>query len=125
MEQKDSTWTTNICGYSCKIEYIEGKKKVCADMLSHLPLRPSDSNDNNEFSGHDITYKTFEVSMINSSHINPKAFAQYDHQITDNQCTKEEFNLPGYELVTEQTKGKELLKKNSSITKWQGISSYQ
>ena len=35
----------------------------------------------NELSGPDITDKTFEVSMINSSNINPKAFAQYDHQI--------------------------------------------
>ena len=48
--------------------------------------------------------------MINSSNINPKAFAQYDHQIADNQFTKEELNLPGYDLATEQTKDKELLK---------------
>ena len=40
--------------------------------------------------------------MINSSNINPKAFAQYDHQITDNQCTKEELNPPVYDLVTEK-----------------------
>ena len=73
-------------------------------MLSHLSHRPSNSNDDNELSGPDITDKTFEVSMINSSNINPKAFAQYDHQITDNQCTKEELNLLGYDLVTEQTR---------------------
>ena len=72
---------------------------VCADMLSCLPHRPSDSNDDNEF----------EVSMIHSSNIHPKTFAQYDHEITDNQCTKEEFNLPGYDLVAEQAKDKELL----------------
>ena len=70
--KKIQHWTTNIYGYSCKIEYIEGKKNVCADMLSCLPHRPSDSNDDNELSGHDITDKTFEVSMINSSYINPK-----------------------------------------------------
>ena len=79
-------------------------------MLLYLPHKPSDSNDDNERSGPDITDNTFEVSMINSSNINPKAFAQYDHQITDIQCTKEEFNLPGYDLVIEQTKDKELLK---------------
>ena len=33
-----------------------------------------------------------------------------DDQITDNQCTKEELNLSGYDLVTEQTKDKVLLK---------------
>ena len=59
-------------GYNCKIEYIEGKRNVYADMLSCSPHRPSDSNDDNECSGCDITDKTFEVSMINSSNINPK-----------------------------------------------------
>ena len=89
---------------------MEHKKNVYADMLSHLPHRPSDSNDDNELSVPDITDKTFEVSMSNSSNINPKTFAQYYHQITDNQYTKEELNLPGYDLVTEQSQGKELLK---------------
>ena len=79
-------------------------------MLYHLPHRPSDSNDDSELSGPDITDKMFEVNMINSSNINPKVFSQYDHQIRDNQCTKEELYLPGYDLVTEQTKDKEILK---------------
>ena len=48
--------------------------------------------------------------MINGSNINPKTLAQYDHQITDNQCTKEELNLPDYDLVTEQIEDEELLK---------------
>ena len=48
--------------------------------------------------------------MINSSNINPKTFAQYDHQVRDNQCTEEELNLTGYDLVTEQIKDKELIK---------------
>ena len=47
----------------------------------HACHRPSHSNDDNELSCPDIIDKTFEVSMINSSNINPKAFAQYDHQI--------------------------------------------
>ena len=38
--------------------------------------------------------------MINSSNINTKTFTQYDPQITYNQCTKEELNLPGYDMVT-------------------------
>ena len=48
--------------------------------------------------------------MINSSNSNPKTFSQYGHQITDSQCTIEELNLPGYDLVTEWTKDKESLK---------------
>ena len=67
--------TTKIHGYICQIEYIEGKKTVYADMLSHLPDRPSDSDDGNELSGPDITDKMFEISMINSSNINPETFA--------------------------------------------------
>ena len=78
--------------------------------MSLLPHRPSDFKDDNAPSGPDITDKTFEVSMINSSNINPKASAQYYHQITDNQCIKEELNLSGYDLAAEQTKDKELLK---------------
>ena len=73
--------TTNIHGYNCEIEYIEGRKNVCADMLSCLLHRPSYSNYDNEVSGPDITDNTFKVSMINSGNVNPKAFAQYDHQI--------------------------------------------
>ena len=47
--------------------------------------------------------------MINSSNIIHKTFAQIDHQITDNQSTKEELNLPGNDLIAEQTNDKELL----------------
>ena len=90
---------------SCKIEYIEGKKNVCADMLSHLSHRPSDSKDDNEFHGPDITDNTFEVSMINSSNINPKTFAQYDHQITDNQFTKRRVESAWLLLDSRMNKG--------------------
>ena len=79
-------------------------------MLSCLPHRPSDSNDYNEICGPDITDKTFEVSMINSGNINPQPIVQYGHQIKGNQYTKDELRLPGYDMVTEQTKDKELLK---------------
>ena len=84
------------------MEYIEGKKNVCADMLSCLQHTSSDSNDDNELSSPDITDKTCEDSMINSSNINPNTFTQYDHLTIDNEFTKEELSLPGYDLVTEQ-----------------------
>ena len=32
--KKIQYWTTNLSGYNCKVEYIEGKKNVCADILS-------------------------------------------------------------------------------------------
>ena len=108
-EKKIPHWATNICGYNCKIEYIEGKKNVCTDILSLLLYRPSDSNDDNELSGPDITDEAFEVSMIKSSIINPKTVAQYDCQVKGNQCSKEELNMSGFDLVAEQVKDKELL----------------
>ena len=64
-------WTTNLRSYSCRIEYIEGKKNVCADMLSHLP-HPTDSLDNSGDSDPDITDRTFEINLINSSDFNAK-----------------------------------------------------
>ena len=34
--KKIQHWITNLQGYNCTIEYIEGKTNVCADMLSRL-----------------------------------------------------------------------------------------
>ena len=62
----------NLRDYNCSIEYTEGKKNVCADMLSCLP-HPTDSLDNSADSVPDITDRTFEVNLINSSDINPKS----------------------------------------------------
>ena len=62
--KKIQHWTTSIHGYNCKIEYIEGKKNICGDKLSHLPHRPSDSNDDNELCGPDIICKAIEVSIV-------------------------------------------------------------
>ena len=62
---------------------------MCADVLSHLP-HPNDSFDNSGDSVPDITDRTFEVNLINSSDINPKRFVQCDHQYEDKQCNKEE-----------------------------------
>ena len=72
-------WTTNLRGYNCSTEYTEGKKNVCADMLSCLP-HLTDSFGNSRDSIPDSTDRTFEVNLINSSDVNPKRFAQYDHQ---------------------------------------------
>ena len=43
----------------------------------------------------------FDISMTNNINISSKIFYQHNHQITDNQCTKEELNLLGYDLVAE------------------------
>ena len=87
--KKIQHWTANLRGYNCSIEYTEGKKNICADMLSCLPY-PTDGFDNSADSFPDITYRTFEVNLINSSDINPKWYAHYDHQYENKQCNKEE-----------------------------------
>ena len=107
-EQENSTLDNKLRGYKCSIEYIEGKKNVCADMLSCLP-HPTYSFDNSGDSVPHITDRTFEVNLINNSDINPKRFAQYDHQYEDKQCNKEELDIPGFDLVMEQSKDKELV----------------
>ena len=107
--KKIQYWTTNIRGYNCKIKYIEGKKNVCADMLSRLTH--IDIDDNNEtLSGPDITDKTFEINFINSSTNDPKNFAQYEEITPDKQCSKEELTVPNFDIIAEQCKDKELRK---------------
>ena len=88
---------------------------VCADMLSHLP-NSTDSFDNSGDSVPDITDRTFEVNLINSSDINPKRFVQYDHQYKDKQCYKEELEIPSFDFVIEQSKDKELAQTKRQAT---------
>ena len=107
--KKIQHWTTNLKGYSCSIEYNEGKKNVCADMLSCLP-HPTDSLANSGDIVPDITDRTFEVNLINCSDINPERFAQYDHHYEDKQCKKEELEIPIFDLVIEQSKDKDLVR---------------
>ena len=75
-------------------------------MLSCLP-HPTDISNNSGDSVPDITDRTFEVNKINSSDIYPKRFAQYDHQDENKQCNTEELEIPGFDLVIEQSKDKE------------------
>ena len=90
--------TTSLRCYNCSLEYTEGKKNVCADMLSCLP-HPTDSLGNSGNSVPDITDRTFEVNLINNSDINPNRFAQYDHQYVDKQCNKQELEILAFDLV--------------------------
>ena len=68
------------------------------------PAISTDIFDNCRDSIPDITDRTFEVNLINSSEIIPKRFAQYDHQYEDKQCDKDELEIPGSDLVIEQSK---------------------
>ena len=59
--KKIQHWTTNLWGYNCTIEYIEGRMNICADMLSRLQHPISEDSG---CSDPDITDKTVEVNFI-------------------------------------------------------------
>ena len=113
--KKIQYWTTNFRGYNCEVEYIEGKKNVCADMLSRLPHKEQDSCSESEVSGADITDKTFEINMINSSNLRTKDFEQFSGPLGDDQPSREELTVPHYDMVIEQAKDKVLLNLKEEI----------
>ena len=113
--KKIQYWTTNLRGYNCKVEYTEGKKNVCADMLSRLPHKEQDSCNESEVSGPDTTDKTFKINMINSNNLRTKDFAQFSSPLGDDQPNREELNVPHYDMVIEQAKDKVLLNLKEEI----------
>ena len=104
--KKFQYWVINIRDYKYKIEYIEGKKNVCADLVSHLLCNCSghNSDDRGELSGPDFTDKTFKINLIISININSKGYMQYDQQIWDKQCLTEDKRLPGCNFIEEESK---------------------
>ena len=111
--KKIQHWTTNHWGYNCTIEYIEGRKNVCADMLSQLLQHPI--SEDSECSDPEITDETFEVNCIDSSRIDPKKYAKYDYQYEDKQCNKEELRVLGFALTVEQSKDNELVQLKENL----------
>ena len=59
----------------------------------------------------EIVFLILQIEHLkyNSSDVNPKRFAQYDNQCEDKQCNKEELEIPGFDLVIEQSKDTELV----------------
>ena len=67
-----------------------------------------------EHAGLDITDITFEINLINRSKINPKDYSQYDQQIQDKQCLKEDMTLPGCNII-ELSKDRELVQTKETL----------
>ena len=59
-------------------------------MLSWLPHKEQDSCHESEVSGPDLTDKTFEINMINSSNLRKKDFALFSGPLGDDQPNREE-----------------------------------
>ena len=102
-----------MSGYNCKIEYIAGTENTCADLLSWEPngectdpiLEPFEL---------DINDNTFEVGMINSNEMDPKEFASC--QVPEKESLEvPECELPGFNMVQEQSKNSEILELKSVL----------
>ena len=68
--KKIQLWALSIGGYNAKIEYIEGKKNVCADLLSCMPGLDKEGileRTNGPMKDLDINDRTFEINLVNSS----------------------------------------------------------
>ena len=84
-------------------------------MLSGLPHKEQDSCNESEVSGPDITDKTFEINMINSSNLRIKDFTQYSDPLGDDQPSRDELAVPHYDIVIEQAKDEVLLNLKEEI----------
>ena len=108
--KKIQLWALSIAGYNAKIEYIEGKKNVCADLLScmsGLDKEGIHDRTNGPIEDVDINNKTLEINAVNSNQIDTTLPGRYD--IIQDPLTKEELKVNGFNIVKEQEKDKVLL----------------
>ena len=108
--KKIQLWALSIAGYNATIEYIEGKKSVCADLLSRMPGLDKESihdRTNGPIEDVDINNKTLEINVVNSNQIDTTLPGRYD--IVQDPLTKEELKVNGFDIVKEQEKDKVLL----------------
>ena len=109
-------WALSIAGYNCSIEYIEGSKNTCADLLSRHPLNVTlgnkqivDNQPKEEEIECDVNDNTFQVNIIDSGQFDPKQFAACDLEI-GNDLEKPDNVLPGFNLFFEQSKDEDISK---------------
>ena len=85
-------WSLSMSGYNCTIEYIEGSKNTCADLLSRHPDNVTtghllDSgfleNDNDDVVL-DVNDNLYEVNVLDSSQFEPRSYASCDLPERDN-----------------------------------------
>ena len=107
--RKVQLWALSIAGYDANIEYIEGKKNVCADLLTCIPgLDREDVEDrtNGPIADVDINDNTFEINVVNSNQMDTSMPGKYN--VVQDSLTKEELKVSGFDIVKEQEKDKTL-----------------
>ena len=107
--RKVQLWALSIAGYDANIEYIEGKKNVCADLLSRIPgldKEGIEDRTNSPIADVDISDNTFEINVVNSNQMETSMPSKYN--VVQDSLTKEELKVSGFDIVKEQEKDKVL-----------------
>ena len=107
--RKVQLWALSIAGYDANIEYIEGKKNVCADLLSHIPgldKEGIENRTNSPIADVDVNDNTFEINVVNSNQMKTSMPSKYN--VVQDSLTKEELKVSGFDIVREQEKDKVL-----------------
>ena len=100
----------SIAGYNARIEYIEGKKNVCADLLSQMPRLDKEGIEdrtNGPIADIDINDRTFKINVVNSNQMDTSATGKYN--LVQDPLTKEELKVTGFDIIKEQEKDDILL----------------
>ena len=108
--KKIQLWALSIGGYNAKIEYIEGKKNVCADLLSCMSGLDKEGileRTNGLIEDLDMDNRTFEINLANSNQMDTTMPAKYN--IVQDTLTKNELKVDGFDIVKEQEKDEILL----------------
>ena len=116
--KKIQLWALSIGGYNAKIEYIAGKKNVCADLLSHMPGLDKEGileRINGSIEDLDIDDRTFEITMVNSNQMNTTMPVKYS--TVQDTLTKNELKVDGFDIVKEQEKDEILLDLKNRLQK--------
>lgn len=109
--------------YDCIVEYVAGTENSCADLLSRLDhsLLTDDSDICTE-KGPDVSDKTYEIGILDSSYFRPKDHMDSTIEDKDIDISDKEEVFPNLGLVVEQSQDQELTRlklrlKNVTATK--------
>ena len=110
--RKIQVWALSIAGYNCRIEYLQGKNNVCADLLSRSKGIPGGEIERTV----EIDDRTYEVDAINSNHFEPRYFASYKSE-APHPIELEKPVLPGIDMIREQDADKDIIDLKNRIKK--------
>ena len=101
--RKIQQWALTLSGYNCKVEYIKGQNNVLADMLSRLPARDGEVEEETQI---DLNDNMYQVNAIDSNQIDPKRLATCKPDFGGMELP----NLKDFDIVEEQSKDQEIQK---------------